>query len=594
MSWTALGWQAWTTLGVVGLVVGLLAFTRIGPDLIVLAGLIVLLLVGVLTPQEALSGFANEGMVTVAVLFVVAAALEETGAMSLVMQRLLRRPKSVVAAQAWMMGPVIIMSAFINNTPVVAMFMPVIADWAKRNRLPVSKLMIPLSYAAILGGICTMIGTSTNLVVNGLLVQAHLPSLKMFDITWVGLPCAVVGLVYVLLLGRRLLPDRRPAISPTDDDSREYTVEMLVEPYSTLVGQTIEGAGLRHLPGLYLMEIDRADEVLVAVSPLERLQVNDRLIFVGIVESVVDLQKIHGLTPAPDQIFKLDTPRSERCLIEAVVSNTCSLIGKSIRDGRFRTVYNAVVVAVARNGERIRKKIGDIVLQAGDTLLLETYPSFVEQQRNSRDFFLVSPVENSTPPRYDRAWVALAILMGMVVVAAMNWMSMLKAASLAAGLMLLTRCCSGTTARRSVDLQVLLVIAASFGIGRALQVSGVAEAIAQTLIGLAGQNPWVVLAVVYGVTLVMTELLTNNAAAVLVFPIAIATAENLQVNFMPFGVAVMIAASCGFATPLGYQTHMMVYGPGGYRFSDYLRIGVPLDLLIWVTAVAIIPWVWKF
>jgi di/tricarboxylate transporter len=308
----------------------------------------------------------------------------------------------------------------------------------------------------------------------------------------------------------------------------------------------------------------------------------------------VDLQKFHGLIPATNQIFKLDAPRSERCLIEAVVSNTCPLIRKTIREGRFRTVYNAIVIAVARNGERIRKKIGDIVLQPGDTLLLEAYPSFVEQQRNSRDFFLVSSIENSTPPRYDRAWVALAILAGMVVVAATDWMSMLKAASLAAGLMIFTRCCSGSTARRSLDLQVLLVIAASFGIGKALDVTDVAKAIAQTLIGLAGQNPWAVLAVVYGVTMVLTELLTNNAAAVLVFPIAVATAQSLQVDPLPFGVTVMIAASCGFATPLGYQTHMMVYGPGGYRFKDYLRIGVPLDLLLWVTAVAIIPRVWKF
>lgn len=425
------------------------------------------------------------------------------------------------------------------------------------------------------------------------LIQTNHPSLNLFDITRVGAPCAVIGLVYMLVFSRWLLPDRRSAIRLMENP-REYTVEMLVETGSSLVGQTIEQAGLRHLQGLYLMEIDRGDQVLAAVSPQERLQANDRLIFVGIVESVIDLQKIHGLTPSTDQIFKLDRPRSQRCLIEAVVSNTCPLVRRTIREGRFRTVYNAVVIAVARNGERLSQKVGDIVLRAGDTLLLETIPSFVDQQRDSRDFFLVSQVEGSTPPRHNRAWIALALMAAMVLVVAVGWLSMLKVAMLAGGLMLLAGCCSWSTAKGSVDLQVLLVIAAAIAIGKAMQVSGMAEVIAQTLIGLAGQRPWLVLAVVYGVTMIFTEMLTNTAAAVLVFPIAMATAQTLQVDFMPFVIVIMVAASASFATPLGYQTNLMVYGPGGYRFSDYLRIGAPLDLLIWVAAVAITPLVWPF
>ena len=249
----------------------------------------------------------------------------------------------------------------------------------------------------------------------------------MFDITWVGVPAAIVGCAYIVLTSRWLLPDRRPAISP-QDDPREYTVEMLVEPDSPLVGKTIEAAGLRHLPGVFLAEIDRDGIVLPAVSPQERLRGGDRLVFVGIVESVVDLQQIRGLVPATDQVFKLAEPRPERCLIEAVVSNTCPLVGKTIRDGRFRTVYNAVVVAVARNGERLQKKIGDIVLRPGDTLLVEAHPSFVDQQRNSRDFFLVSRLEDSNPPRHERALVAVAILVGMVAAVTFDWLSMLKAA----------------------------------------------------------------------------------------------------------------------------------------------------------------------
>jgi di/tricarboxylate transporter len=367
---------------------------------------------------------------------------------------------------------------------------------------------------------------------------------------------------------------------------------MLVEDGSSLVGQTIEQARLRHLAGLYLMEIDRDGQMMAAVSPQERLRAKDRLIFVGIVESVVDLQKIPGLTPATDQIFKLDTPRSERCLIEAVVSNTCPLVSHTIREGQFRSTYNAVVIAVARNGERIRRKLGDIVLRAGDTLLLETHPSFGAQQRNSRDFFLVSQVEDSNPRRHSHALIASGLLIGMVAIVVIHPELMLNVALLAAGLMLLTGCCSAATARRSINLQVLLVIAASIGIGNAMQQTGIAGAIARSLIAMAGQEPLLVLAAVYAITLLFTETLTNVAAAVLVFPIAMATADTLAVNFMPFVIVTMVAASASFATPLGYQTNLMVYGPGGYRFSDYLRIGLPLDILVGGTAVLITPLAW--
>jgi di/tricarboxylate transporter len=454
--------------------------------------------------------------------------------------------------------------------------------------------MIPLSYATLLGGICTLIGTSTNAIVNGLLVsQAKRPPLHFFDVTWVGLPCALVGLSYLMFAGRWLLPDRRSAFGE-QEDPRQYLVEMLVEPSSSLVGQTIEDAGLRHLPGLYLVEIDREGHVLAAVAPHERLRANDRLVFAGIVESVVDLQKVRDLKPATDQVFKLDAPRSHRCLIEAVVSNSCPLVGRTIREGKFRTVYQAAIIALARNGERVRKKIGDIVLQTGDTLLLEAHPTFVERHRNSRDFLLVSRVENSTPARHERAWVALVILLGMVVLAATRSLSMLNAALLAAGFMLLTGCCSGTDARRSIDLRMLVMIAALLGIGKAMEISGAAHAIVQGVSGLAGSNPWIALAAIYGLTMIFAEVMSHHAAVVLIFPIALATARTLNVSLMPFVMASMVAASCAFALPVGSQPNLMVYGPGGYRFSDYVRIGVPLNLLVCVVAVMIAPLMWPF
>jgi di/tricarboxylate transporter len=454
--------------------------------------------------------------------------------------------------------------------------------------------MIPLSYAAILGGVCSLIGTSTNLVVAGLvLAQTDLPALRMFDITWVGLPCAVAGSFFLLLFGPRLLPTRGSPVAQLSDP-REYTAEMIVPEGSPLVGKSIEAAGLRHLPGSYLVEIERQGISVMAVGPEEILQTNDRLIFTGIVESIRDLQNLRGLTPATNQVFKLDSPRYRRQLFEAVVSNTCPLTGKSIRDGRFRNRYNAVVLAVARNGERLRGKIGDIVLRPGDTLLIEAHSTFAQQQRDSRDFFLVSAIEDSRPRRHEHSRVALLILAAMVVAAATGFLDMLVAAVVASGLMVLTRCCSLAEARNSVEWSVLILIGAALGLGRAMETSGAAALLAESVLQLAGSDPYLTLVGVYVATWLLTEILTNNAAVALMFPIAIAAAQELGVNAMPFVIVLMIAGSSSFVTPIGYQTNFMVYGPGGYRFSDYTRIGTPLGLVVGTTALLLTPLVWPF
>jgi di/tricarboxylate transporter len=597
--------DAWYSLGVLALVFYLLAASRLSADLVLIGGVVLLLAKGILSTGDALAGLANEAVASVGVLFVVSAGVRDTGGVTWLAERLFGRPKSAQSAIWRLMIPAAAASAFMNNTPLVAMLIPAVSDWAKQCRIAVSKLMIPLSYAAILGGTCTLIGTSTNLVVNGLVIatakqlasnpKSEISNLKLpaeglglFDITWVGLPACIVGIGFIAIASRWLLPDRKPPISNLDDP-REYTVEMMVQADCPLVGKSIEEAGLRSLPGVFLAEIDRADEVMPAVSPSVRLRAGDRLVFVGIVESVVDLRKIRGLAPATDQVFKLNSPGSQRCLIEAVVSNSCPIIGKTIREGQFRKVYDAAVIAVARNGERLRKKIGDIVLRPGDTLLLEGHPSFADRHRNSRDFFLVSRLENSQPPQHEKALVALIVLAGLVAVVATNVLPILNASLIAAALMLLFRCTNITEARRSIDWEVLLAIAASFAIGKALEKTHAADAIGSTLIGLAQGNPWFTLAVVYGVTLLATEIITNNAAAALMFPLAMSTAASLNVSPMPFVIAVMMAASAGFATPIGYQTNLMVYGPGGYKFSDYVRLGVPLDLLIWAVTVVLTP-----
>ncbi len=590
----SLSWQGWLAIAVTIAAFLGNALTTLPAEIVFLGAAAVLFLSGVLDEKAALSGFSNSGMITVGVLYIVVTGLQQTGALQWVSQQVLGMPKTPNKALIRLMLPVMAASAFLNNTPVVAMFIPVVNDWCRKLRFSPSKLMIPLSYAAIFGGLCSLIGTSTNLVVNGLLIEATGESgLRLFDITWVGLPCGLIGFLFLFFAQRWLLPDRQAVLSNTDD-LREYTVEMQVIPESPLVGKTVEKAGLRHLPNLYLAEIRRGPQRLAAVGPQEVLQGDDQLMFVGVVDSILDLQRIRGLQPATDQVFKLESDRTERSLIEAVVSNTCPLVGQTIRESKFRSRYNAVVVAAARNGDRLTGKIGDIRLQAGDTLLLEASPAFIDERRISRDFYLVSTIPNSEPIRHEKSLWAFGLTTIMVLCAAFGWLSMLQAAVLAAVGMLTLGCCSPAQALRSIDWSVLLVIAAALALGQALDSTGAAEVIANSFISLAGSNPWLVLAAIYAVTTILTEIITNNAAAALIFPIALSLANQLGVSYLPFVIGIMIAASASFATPIGYQTNLMVCGPGGYKFSDFLRIGVPLNILYGLVTVALTPFIYPF
>jgi di/tricarboxylate transporter len=587
-------WEAWLTLSVVAGCFAMMAFTRTSPDIIMSAGLTVLLLSGVLLPEEALAGFANQGMLTVAVLYIVVSGLTETGAVGWIVQHILGQPRNTRQAQVRLMAPAAVLSAFLNNTPVVAVFVPAVKVWARRNKLSLSKLLIPLSYASIVGGTCTLIGTSTNLVVNGLLIdQVGLPGLGIFDLAWIGVPITASVLLFILLFSGPLLPDRKEPLIHSDG-MREYTAEMMVEEGSPLEGCCIEKAGLRSLPGLFLAEIERDDAILPAVEPRERLEANDRLIFVGAIESVVDLHRIRGLVPATNQVMKLEGARKDRSFFEAVLSDTCPLVGKSVCEGRFRTHYHAVIIALARNGERLRGKIGDMVLRAGDTLLLEARPDFINQQGRSRDFLLVSEVGGFHPPNHKGAPLALAIIIGMVALATSGLLSMLEAALVAAGLMIVSGCTSGRVARQAPDWQVLVVIATSFGVGAAMQKSGAAGLLADSIISLAGGNPWATLVLVFIATSLLTAIATNNVAAVLAFPIALSAAHHMNVDVMPFAITIMVAASASFATPIGYQTNLMVYNAGGYRFADFVRIGLPLTLLVGLVSVILVPLIWEF
>lgn len=586
--------EAWFVCFVLLLCFGLLASNRFSPDLIMMGGLTLVLVTGVISPQQALSGLSNEGMVTVGVLYIVVSGFRETGGINWIVQSLLGVPKNLRQAQLKVMTPVAFMSAFLNNTPVAAVFIPAIDDWAKRNRLSVSKLMLPMSYAAIAGGTCTLIGTSTNLVINGLIAsETDYPVFAVFDLALVGVPLTLTVFLYVLLTQDKLLPERKATVEYFSD-AREYIVEMIVEENSPQIDKTIEQAGLRQLPGLFLMEIDRNGHALTAVSPREKLQSGDRLVFVGIVDSVVDLQRIPGLKPATDQIFKLNSNQENRFLTEVVVSNTFPMIGRTIRQGRFRTTYNAVIIGVARNGRRINKKIGDIRLYPGDTLLMISDSSFAGQHKNSRDFYLINGIGDLQAVRHERAPLAIGILFGMVTVVALGWLSLLKASMLAAGLMIISRCTTGRIARRAIDWQILVVIAASFGMATALQASGAASHIGQWIVSFAREIPILSLALVYLATAIFSSLVTNNAAAVIMFPIALSISQSLGVNFLPFAISIMMAASASFATPIGYQTNLMVYGAGGYVFKDYVVFGGPLTIMVGIITVFLSYFIWGF
>lgn len=584
--------EGWTVIGIIALCLLLLLTTSYSVDLILLAGLGFLLIAGIVSPEDALAGFSNEGVLTVAALYMVAAGLKETGAIQFITQKIMGDSNTVRSAQARIMAPVMVMSAFMNNTPIVASFIPALEHWSKKTRIPVSKVLIPLSYAAILGGTCTLMGTSTNLILNGLLLEEEsVRSLGLFEPALIGLPCAIAGFMYMYIFGDKLLPSRGEAFQ-SFKNPKEYTIEMMVPEGSAIARKTIKEAGLRQLPGFFLVEIHREDAILPAVGPNQRLREHDRLIFAGIVDSIVDIQHIQGLEPATDQIFKIETPRRNRVLIEAVVSASHPLRGSSIKEGDFRNRYNAVVLAVSRSGERLKQKVGDIILQTGDTLLIEGTSSFLTRFKNSNQYYLVSPLEGAPVSNFEKSGLALIILLGMVVLAGTGILSMFQAVILACGCMIVGRVMRYTTGIEAIDWKVIIAIGCSLGIGSALRTTGVAELLAVNVLELASSNLVVTLMITYFMTWILTELITNNAAAVLVFPVALSVAQSMGVDFIPFAIVIIMAASASFSTPLGYQTNLMIYGPGGYKYSDYLKIGLPLNLIVATITLSLVKLFW--
>jgi len=593
---------AWLTLGVLAATLAFLIRGRPAPALVVFGAVVVLLVLGVVSPDQALSGFSNPAPFTVAALYVVARAVEKTGGLQPLLRALLGGHGSSASrgegggrpAMARLLLPIAAASAFLNNTPIVAMVAPQVEAWAGRQGTNPSRYLMPVSFSAILGGMITVIGTSTTIVVSGLLASEGLPALGMFEIARVGLPLAIVGLVLVLVLAPILLPDRRGSLKEFEEEFREYTVTMMVTPGGPLQGRTVEEAGLRHLEGVFLVEVRREGEVIVPASPQTHLLGGDVLTFAGRADTILDLQGTRGLTSSEEE-HTLEMSEAGHTYFEVVIGSDSPLNGRTLKEVGFRQEYRAAALALHRSGERLRAKMGEVTLRAGDTLILLAGMQFQALWRHRRDFLVISHLGGAPSVSSRKALVVGGVLVGIVALAALGVLPILEGSLLGALILVASGVMTPWEAMESVDLSVILLIAAAFGLGAAMESSGLAETAAAAVLEVGGRfGPFGALAGVLITTILLTEIVTNNAAAVLVFPIAVATAGSLGLDPRPFAIAIAVGASASFLTPIGYQTNTMVYGPGGYRFGDYARLGFPLTLVVVIMTVWVVPLFWPF
>jgi di/tricarboxylate transporter len=578
--------DAWITLAVIAVTLALLISERTPPSLAVLGGVVVLLALGVLSPDDALQGFANPAPFSVAALYVVARAVEKTGAIQPLLRSALEGVRSTRRALARLLFPVAAASAFLNNTPIVAMVAPQVSAWAQRTSQVPSTFLMPLSFATILGGVVTAIGTSTNLIVSGLMEDHGMAPMGMFEISLIGSAVAAVGVGYLVFFSPLLLPRRGAPRSQLEAAAREFVVEMEVVAGGPLDGVQVEAGGLRNLEGVFLAEVRRGTESIAPARPDTVLHGDDVLVFVGRADQVLDLQNKPGLRSAEHKHAEA-FHSAGHTYFDAVVGPSSPLVGSTLREAEFRSRYQAAVLGIHRAGEPIRAKLGAVRLHVGDMLLVLSDEGFLERWRDRPDFLLIAPRGGLAPTSTRQAWIVAAVLAGVVIGNAVGLFPILHATMVGALLLVAARVLTMSEARRAIDMDVIVLIAASFGLGRALEVTGLATAAAEGILSpFIGLGP---LGAVLGVllaTVALTELITNNAAAVLMFPIAMVAAEAHGLDPRALAISLAIASSASFLTPIGYQTNTMVFGPGGYRFGDYIRLGLPLTALVLLVLVA--------
>ena len=574
-----LSFAAWFVILVVVLVFALQVFTKLPSDLVFLGGMGLLLVSGVIPASAVLGSFSSSTVVLIGALFVVVCGLVHTGFLQWVVRYCLGSPKTYRKAIIRLMLPVAALSSFLNNTAVVALFTGVVRLWAKKLGIAPSKLLIPLSYASGMGGICTLIGTPPNLLISGFYTKETGIALSIFTPTLVGLFCLVVGLLSVIALSR-LIPVRQ---SPEDalQGTGNYTVELMVPTMSSLVGKTVKEAGLDNVDGGHLIEIIRMDrEVITAVDDEEFIFGGDRLIFSGDVEKILALRDVHQLVNATHHIFSLDEVEKNRKLRMATVGFRSSLIGIRMSDTQFENENNLVLVAIAREGDVVKGSPREMELKAGDTLLMECPQQFHIDAQSKYDLMEMSAESLYKPDK--RTLYSSLIMIAMVTISSLGYLTLLQAAFIAAFAMIACRFCTIDQARESIDWRLLMIFAGSISLGTAIQDTGIAEWISQGILVVCNGSPLVALAGICLVGTFITEFTSNTATAAIFFPIAYQTAVNMDVNPLTFCVALMVSVSSSFATPIGSPTHMIVYGPGGYRFADFARIGIPMNFIIWI------------
>ena len=568
---------AWITIGTVLTMFSVLLFTRLRADMAFLGAIAVLFVTGVLDAKEAFSGFSSTSVVIIGVLFVVVAGLTHTGVLQWMVRHLLGQPDSYSKAVIRLMLPVAALSSFLSNTTVVTIFVSIVKMWSKKLGISPSKLLIPLSYASGMGGVCTLIGTPPNLIISGLYADKTGTAMNILATTLPGLFCLFIGVLSIIAM-RRLLPDRK-APETAFESTSDYTVEMLVPSDNKHIGQTITEAGLANVKGGNLIELIHFDEVISPVPADEPIFGGDRLVYAGQVDELLELRESHGLANADHHVFSVSEIEHDREFHTALVTFGSSLIGKSIGDSSFEKDNNVALVAVARRGQRIEQTPHDVKLQAGDTLLLEcSAKTKVNKERlESQLQFFDSP---QVPNIGYKTIVSTVIMIAMVTLSALGVIPLLQCAFLAAAAMLLLRCCSPEQAMKAVNWDILMVFAGSVVLGIAIQKTGIAERLAFGILDVCGSNPIVVMTAICLVGTFITEFISNTAAGAMFFPIMYHAAEKLGYEPYPFLIALMISVSSSFATPIGSPTHMLVYGAGGYRFSDFIRIGLLMNIII--------------
>ena len=569
---------AWFVVAVVVLVFVLQICTKLPSDFVFLGGMGLLLTSGVIPASSVLGSFSSSTVILIGALFVVISGLVHTGFLQWVVKHCLGTPKTYNRAITRLMLPVAALSSFLNNTAVVALFTGVVRLWAKKLGIAPSKLLIPLSYASGMGGICTLLGTPPNLLISGFYTKETGISLSIFTPTLAGLFCLAIGVLSVIAL-KRLLPERQ---SPEDalQGTGDYTMELMVPTMSPLVGKTIKEAGLDNVNGGRLIEIIRMDrEVITAVDEEEFIFGGDRLIFSGDVEKMLEIRNTYQLANATHHVFSLEEVEKNRRLRMVTVGYRSPFIGQCICNTTFEADNNLVLVAIAREGEVIKGSPREVEMKAGDTLLLECSQ---RSKANSYSGYDLIELESTSLYKPDmRTLYSSLIMIAMVVVSSLGYMTLLQAAFTAAFAMIICRFCTISQARESIDWRLLMIFAGSISLGTAIQDTGIAEWISKGILSACNGSPVIALASICLVGTFITEFTSNTATAAIFFPIAYQTAVSMNVNPLTFCVALMISVSSSFATPIGSPTHMIVYGPGGYRFSDFARIGIPMNFIIW-------------